>query len=118
MKRLFYILLAVMCLSVVDASALSRQVADGLRGDVNADGIVNVNDVVQLVNQLVGLASAGFDPVAADLDKDGLLTVTDVIILVNIIVSNPQPDDDTPPADDDQANPEFPVLAPPNPFES
>ena len=121
MRIIRIIIIAMMALSPFHSMAQSNAPyhveEQGILGDVNSDGIINVTDVIQLVNYLVGNTTAGFNEEMADLNGDGDYTVTDVMLLVNIIVSNsqqPDPDDGTPPTDDDQANPDFPVLAPPN----
>ena len=51
-------------------------------GDSNADGIVNVLDVVAMVNLVL---SGGYDEVA-DMNGDGTLNVLDVVLLVGIIL--------------------------------
>jgi hypothetical protein len=56
-------------------------------GDINADGDINVIDVVQLVNFILGNTSPGEDEASnADLNSDGLLNILDVVALVNIIL--------------------------------
>ena len=52
-------------------------------GDSNADGIVNVLDVVVMVNLVL---SGGYDEVA-DMNGDGILNVLDVVLLVGIILN-------------------------------
>ena len=54
-------------------------------GDANVDGVVNINDLMQLVNYLVGQQTAGFIPIAADVNHTGHLSVEDVMFMVNII---------------------------------
>jgi len=56
------------------------------RGDANVDGVVNITDVTQLVNYLVGQTAAGFIPVAADVNHSGDLDISDLMFLVNIIL--------------------------------
>ena len=72
-----------------------------LLGDVNDDGIININDVMTLVNYIVGETPSQFAKKNADLDGDGQYGVTDVILLVNILTSSsgpttPSEEDDTP----------------------
>lgn len=55
-------------------------------GDINIDGIVNINDLMQLVNYLVGQTTVGFIPAAADVNHSGKLDLSDVMFLVNCIV--------------------------------
>ena len=52
-------------------------------GDSNADGIVNVLDVVVMVNLVL---SGGYDEVT-DMNGDGILNVLDVVLLVGIILN-------------------------------
>ena len=54
-----------------------------LLGDSNADGTLNVLDVVLLAN----LALAGQMEVCADMNSDGVLNVLDIVLLVNIILA-------------------------------
>ena len=53
-----------------------------LVGDVNADGLVNILDVVLLVNMVL---SDEYNA-SADLNNDGVINVLDVVVLVNIIL--------------------------------
>ena len=57
-------------------------------GDINFDGFVNVLDVVNLVNSIVGADSLSGDAfIAADITQDGLVNVLDVVTMVNQIIS-------------------------------
>lgn len=56
-------------------------------GDINVDGVRDINDLMQLVNYLVGQTVAGFVSVAADIDYNGRLDVSDVMSLVNYLVN-------------------------------
>ena len=59
-------------------------VDDGLLGDVNGDGVLNVLDVVTLVNIILG---GDAYILAGDMNQDGALDVLDIVTLVNIILS-------------------------------
>ena len=54
-------------------------------GDVNDDGDVNVLDVIQTVNIVLGLAE--YDS-SADINSDGSVDITDVVSIINIILGN------------------------------
>lgn len=56
-------------------------------GDANGDGEVNVSDIVEIVNYIMGKPSANFVQAAADLNGDGEINVTDVVKVVSIIMS-------------------------------
>ena len=51
-------------------------------GDINADGLINVLDIVLLVDFIL---SNEYD-VMGDLNNDGILNVIDIVILVNIVL--------------------------------
>jgi hypothetical protein len=56
--------------------------ASSQNGDVNADGVVNILDVVLLVNMVL---SDEYNA-SADLNNDGVINVLDVVVLVNFIL--------------------------------
>ena len=60
-----------------------------LSGDVNQDDILNVMDVVQLAQHVMGsLQLSGQELANADINSDGLIDVLDVVALVSIILGN------------------------------
>ena len=58
-------------------------VKDGMFGDVNSDGIVNVLDIVQTVNLVL---TNGYEE-NGDLNGDGIVNVLDIVELVNLILN-------------------------------
>jgi len=62
-------------------------------GDVNADGTINVNDVVYLINYLFVPGSPAPIPLlAGDANCDGAVNVNDVVYLINFLfISGPPP---------------------------
>ena len=62
---------------------IEKEGVTALRGDVNADGVVNVTDVTLLINAVL---SSNFDDVFlrnSDVDFNGEITVTDITLLIN-----------------------------------
>ena len=57
------------------------------KGDANDDGEINVADIVEIVNYILGKPSAKFVEEAADLNGDGEINVTDIVKVVSIIMS-------------------------------
>lgn len=53
-------------------------------GDVNGDGSVNVSDVTQLINVILGISDLPEE--LADVNGDGSVNVTDVTALINVIL--------------------------------
>ena len=59
-------------------------VDDGLLGDINGDGVLNVLDVVTLVNIILNNDDY---ILGGDMNQDGVLNVLDIVTLVNTILS-------------------------------
>ena len=70
--------------------AVTLTVGEGseiMAGDINADGILNVLDVVILVNFILEMNIPDPDQFAAgDINADGILNVLDIVNLVNLIL--------------------------------
>ena len=58
-----------------------------LIGDINADASINILDVVQLVNIVLGsIIPSGYQMIVSDLNSDGDINILDVVQLVNIVL--------------------------------
>lgn len=57
----------------------------GTKGDINADGVVNVSDVTALINKILGTAT--YADATCDINADGVVNVSDVTALINIILA-------------------------------
>ena len=55
-----------------------------IMGDINLDGQINILDIVQLANMIIG---DDFQE-SADLNADGVLNILDIVQLVNIILGD------------------------------
>ena len=62
-------------------------VSNILMGDANGDGEVNVADIVEIVNDILGKPSEKFVRAAANMNGDDEINVTDIVMVVNIILS-------------------------------
>ena len=63
-------------------------VIDYTKGDANGDKQVNVSDIVEIVNSILGKPSDKFIKIAADMNNDNDINVTDVVMVVQIILSS------------------------------
>ena len=58
-------------------------------GDVNFDGILNILDVVNIVNYVMGTLSPTLDQEqASDYNQDGTINVLDIVQIVNAILNS------------------------------
>ncbi len=58
-----------------------------LAGDVSGDGVINVIDVIQTVNIILGTLNPTESQFsAADMNQDSIINVVDIILLVNVIL--------------------------------
>ena len=57
-------------------------------GDINDDGLVDVNDVVILADIAMGGSSEGIDLSVADIDGNGIIDVNDVVTLAGMVMGN------------------------------
>ena len=72
-------------LSVIEDLLLSDS---GIVGDINQDGLVNILDVVNILNYILGVyipTDNQFN--LSDVNQDGFLNILDVVLLVNIILN-------------------------------
>ena len=59
---------------------------DGLRGDVNDDGQVKINDVTALIDYLLSSDATGINVTAADCNQDGNVKINDVTALIDYLL--------------------------------
>jgi hypothetical protein len=58
---------------------------DGILGDLNDDNMLNVQDIILMINMILGVDESNDD---ADLSGDGVINILDVIQLMNLILGN------------------------------
>lgn len=58
-----------------------------VRGDVNLDGVADVNDVTALINNVLGGGGSPFDKTEADFNGDGVIDVTDATAIINLVLN-------------------------------
>jgi hypothetical protein len=60
-----------------------------LYGDVNFDNVINVLDVIQVINFILGVSTPTAEQlISADMNEDALVNVTDIVMIVNYILNN------------------------------
>jgi len=67
---------------------INYEINDIVLGDINTDTVINVQDVVLLINFILGSIEPDANQYSAgDINEDGILNVQDVVILINLILS-------------------------------
>ena len=62
--------------------------SDGLPGDVNGDGEVNIGDVTALISIILSSSDGSTYPAGADVNRDGEVNIGDVTMLISIILNS------------------------------
>ena len=57
-----------------------------LYGDVNFDGSVNINDIVIMVNFVLGGNPTEEQFITGDMNQDGIINIVDIILIVNEVL--------------------------------
>jgi len=65
---------------------ITDEVVSGMKGDTNDDGVVNITDLMQTVNHVIGIEIPGFRWQMGDVNHDAFITIADVMTIVNIII--------------------------------
>lgn len=61
---------------------------NGELGDINTDFIIDILDVINIVNFIMGNSEPTFEQqYLGDLNQDGLINIQDIILIINIILS-------------------------------
>lgn len=81
---------AVITASAIDGSgvtATANVTVKAKLGDVNYDNEIAVNDIVLVVENILGASSEAFHFDTADANQDGRITINDVAIITNLILN-------------------------------
>jgi len=62
--------------------------SEGIVGDVNNDSLINILDIIQTVNIILGanLNPTDYELWAADMNQDGNIDILDIVLIVNMIL--------------------------------
>jgi len=60
----------------------------GILGDINNDSLINILDVIQTVNIILGAnpTPTDYELWAADMNQDGNIDILDIVLIVNTIL--------------------------------
>ena len=57
-------------------------------GDLNQDGLINVQDIILSINIILGAPPSSYELCSGDINEDGVIDILDVVILINLILSS------------------------------
>ena len=60
-----------------------------LDGDLNTDGMIDVNDLLILIDHIVA-GQTNFNPYLADINSDGMVNILDMVRLIQIVMGYDQ----------------------------
>ena len=55
-------------------------------GDLNQDGLINVQDIILTINIILGAPPSGYELCSGDLNEDGVIDILDIVLLINLIL--------------------------------
>jgi len=57
-------------------------------GDLNQDAFVNVQDIILIINIVLGTSPSNYEFCSADINDDSLINIQDIILAINIILNS------------------------------
>ena len=59
----------------------------GVLGDVNQDGVINILDIINVINFILGGSPTSDEFILSDVNQDNIINILDVVLLVNLIIN-------------------------------
>ena len=77
-------------ISVIE-ELLWENCSDWQTGDINNDDVINVLDIVNLINYILGIMSPNeCEYAVSDINADSSLDILDIVLIVNSIFGGPE----------------------------
>ena len=57
-------------------------------GDLNQDGLKNVQDIILTINIILGAPPSGYELCSGDLNEDSIIDILDIVLLINLILAS------------------------------
>ena len=57
-------------------------------GDLNQDGLINVQDIILTINLVLGASPSDYELCSGDINEDGVIDILDIVLLINLILSS------------------------------
>ena len=59
----------------------------GILGDINQDELINVQDIVLIINIILGVEATEYQLWSADVNQDNIVDILDVVLIVNLVIN-------------------------------
>jgi len=60
---------------------------NGILGDINQDGVINILDIINVINFILGDVPTDNEFISSDLNQDNIINILDIVLLVNLILN-------------------------------
>ena len=60
----------------------------GMMGDLNQDGLVNIQDIIISINIILGGDPSDYELWSGDLNQDNVIDILDIVLLINLILAS------------------------------
>ena len=57
-------------------------------GDLNQDGLINVQDIILNIKIILGVTPSDYELCSGDINEDGVIDILDIVLLINLILSS------------------------------
>ena len=57
-------------------------------GDLNQDGLINVQDIIRTINIILGTSPSDYELCSGDINEDGVIDILDIVLLINLILTS------------------------------
>ena len=57
-------------------------------GDLNQDGLINVQDIILTINIILGTPPSDYELWSGDLNQDNVIDILDIVLLINLILTS------------------------------
>ena len=57
-------------------------------GDLNQDGLINVQDIILNITFILGASPTNYQLCSGDLNEDNIIDILDIVLLINLILSS------------------------------
>ena len=57
-------------------------------GDLNQDGLINVQDIILTINIILGVPPSDYELCSGDFNEDDVIDILDIVLLIHLILTS------------------------------